>query len=437
MSNQTDLSKKRTQWEIIILGCMYVGYMAFILCRTAIQVCGPGMLEYSELGLTKTTFGQILGWGTAGMIAGKLFTGMIADWLGGRKVFIMALSITSLVAIGFGSGHSFVSFAGMNFLMLFAAAAGWPAMASLIAAWYPSNKYGRVWGIISTSSRLSSTLSLFVLGLLVSIFSWNNIFRIAGLVGLATVGLIFFLLKGRPKDVGLAPPVRPAEEEEDSQAEEEHFLDQCNLHQALWAFTLSGRFWLICLSLMCTTVLMEFIGFLPIFLRESFRVAPSVAASATSVFPAGCLLALIGGGFIYDKVTRKGRIALLGGLLAVSCLCIVALWMLPSFAISVNFRLALAIIALFFFGLTVAPAYYLPMSIFSIEFGGKHCGLLIGLIDATGYGASMLYQFAGGKMVDQRGWQSMLILLFVVALAATLITIWFTYQDYRAQLRKA
>ena len=85
---------------------------------------------------------------------------------------------------------------------------------------------------------------------------------------------------------------------------------------------------------------------------------------------------------------------------------------------------------LFLYGLTVAPAYYLPMSVFSIEFGGAHCGVLIGLIDAAGYAAAMLYQFGGGAIVDRPGgWQNMLILLLAVSALATASTVWFARQD--------
>ena len=31
-----NLAQKRTQWEFIILGCMFIGYMGFILSRTAL-----------------------------------------------------------------------------------------------------------------------------------------------------------------------------------------------------------------------------------------------------------------------------------------------------------------------------------------------------------------------------------------------------------------
>jgi MFS family permease len=91
----------------------------------------------------------------------------------------------------------------------------------------------------------------------------------------------------------------------------------------------------------------------------------------------------------------------------------------------------LAVAALFVFGLTVAAPYYLPPSVFSNEFGGKHCGLLVGLVDVAGYSASMLYLIAGGRMVKAWGWQSMIQLLLVTAVVATLITIWFAFEDYR------
>jgi len=96
-----------------------------------------------------------------------------------------------------------------------------------------------------------------------------------------------------------------------------------------------------------------------------------------------------------------------------------------------SFKFPLAIVILFFYGFTLAPAYYLPASIFSNEFGGKHCAFLVGLVDVAGYSASMLYLIAGGRMVKTWGWQSMIQLFLVIAVVATLITIWFAFEDYR------
>ena len=128
MAKEIDTARKRLRWELIILGCMYLGYMGFILCRTAIYVASPAMVGDPALGLTKTMFGAILGWGTAGMVTGKLLSGAIADRLGGRRVFLLALSITAAAACAFAIAGGFVFYCFLNFTMLLAAAAGWPAM---------------------------------------------------------------------------------------------------------------------------------------------------------------------------------------------------------------------------------------------------------------------------------------------------------------------
>jgi OPA family sugar phosphate sensor protein UhpC-like MFS transporter len=434
MTPNSDPDGNRTRWELITLGCMFVGYMAFMLCRTALPAASLEMVRDPKLGLDEAGYGDIAAWGTAGMITGKLLTGVIADWLGGRRVFVVALSASASLTVAFAWGTSATVFGALNFVMLLAVAAAWPSMAGIISVWYPPTKYGRVWGIISTSSRLSASISLVFLGALLTIFSWQNIFRIAGIIGLCLAALIFFFLKGDPGDVGL--PTRGSGLDHDGGANREgrriHFLDDKNPAEALWAFARSRRFWLICLSLMCTTVLMEFIYFLPLYLGSFEGVSSAQATSWASAFPIGALLALVAGGFIYDGVSRRGRIGLLGGLLGATCVCIAALWSLKGLSvIPTGLEFPSAVIVMFFLGLFIAPAYYLPSSVFSNEFGGRHCGLLVGVVDVAAYSASMLYLIAGGRMVVNWGWQSMIQLFLVIAVVATLATVWFAFEDSR------
>lgn len=419
---------RRLRWELIILACMYAGYMAFILCRTAIYVVSPAMVGDPALGLTKTMFGAILGWGTAGMVTGKLLSGAVADQLGGRRVFLLALSTTAAAACAFAVAGGFVLFCLLNFTMLLAAAAGWPAMSKLIAEWYEPDRYGKVWGVISTSSRLSSVLSTLLLGSLLLRFTWARIFLAAGLLTAAVVALIFLFLKARPSDAGLTPPRAAVQA-----LSGPHPLDGAGLKEALAYFVRSGRVWLICVSIMCTTVLMEVIGFLPLYLKETLGLSAAAASTASSVFPAGCFAALLAGGYLYDKVPRGRRGLLLGGMLAVAALCLTGLLAMGHVPRSPAAALVITAAILFVYGLAIAPAYYLPMSVFSIEHGGKHCGVLIGLIDAAGYGAAMLYQFAGGAIIDRPdGWRNMLVLLLAIALLATASTVWFASADSAA-----
>ncbi len=95
MIPDNELPRTTAHWEFTILGCMYIGYMAFILSRTVLAVASPEMINDPNLGLDEASYGDIAAWGMAGMITGKLVTGVIADWLGGRRVFLIALTPTA------------------------------------------------------------------------------------------------------------------------------------------------------------------------------------------------------------------------------------------------------------------------------------------------------------------------------------------------------
>jgi sugar phosphate permease len=43
---------------------------------------------------------------------------------------------------------------------------------------------------------------MILLGTLLTVFSWQNVFRTAGVMSLCVVACIFFYLKANPKDVG-------------------------------------------------------------------------------------------------------------------------------------------------------------------------------------------------------------------------------------------
>ncbi|SVE51571.1 uncharacterized protein METZ01_LOCUS504425, partial [marine metagenome] len=118
-------------WEIILLVCMYGAYAALNICRTTVVISSPAMLDDQELGLNKTMWGSILGWGTAGTLVGKLATGIMADRLGGRKVFLISISLCMLATGIFGIMSNAFFFSISFFIAMFAKSAGWPSMANL------------------------------------------------------------------------------------------------------------------------------------------------------------------------------------------------------------------------------------------------------------------------------------------------------------------
>jgi sugar phosphate permease len=206
-----------------------------------------------------------------------------------------------------------------------------------------------------------------------------------------------------------------------------------DLFATLRFFARADRFWLICSSLMCITILMSLVSFTGLYLSQSFEVSAGKAATAATVFPFGCLVAVILAGLIYDRLTRKQRIYFMGASLAVGSLCIAGLIWITEAPFDLTFRFNVALALILLLGVCVAPAYYLPMSVFSVEFGGARSGVLVGFIDATGYAAEAVFMPYAGRLADNPGgWTDFMWLLFVIACAGLVSTVMFLYRDHQA-----
>ncbi|MCH7702530.1 MAG: MFS transporter, partial [Planctomycetes bacterium] len=329
----------------------------------------------------------------------------------------------------FSSMSGLLYFSLAYFVALFAKSAGWPSMANLIRVWYPQHWRGRIWGILSSSSRFSSLFTTLVLGSLLLVVSWRGVIATAAVITCAVLLLLFLVLKQSPADVGLAA-VAPSDGDNQQRP---HPLDETTLAEALLRFARSARVWLICMSAMSLTVLMEFQSFIPIYLKETFGLTAGIAAITSSAFPMGCLISVLAGGLIFDLLSKKKRIWVLGGMMVCAVVCIGLLLALPNLGLTGDFGLWTALLAIMVYGLAIAPCYYIPMSVFAVDFGGAHCGVLVGIIDAVGYLAAMAFDFLGGAVADQvDGWHQFLNILLGVSLCGSVTLPLFLLLDYRS-----
>jgi OPA family sugar phosphate sensor protein UhpC-like MFS transporter len=90
------------------------------------------------------------------------------------------------------------------------------------------------------------------------------------------------------------------------------------------------------------------------------------------------------------------------------------------------------VIPIFLFGFSISPAYYIPMSVFSIAFGGKHSGFLIALVDVFGYTGAFLFNFFGGSIAQNQGWPTFLASLLAVAILALVTLTMFLHLEYKS-----
>ena len=71
------------------------------------------------------------------------------------------------------------------------------------------------------------------------------------------------------------------------------------------------------------------------------------------------------------------------------------------------------------------------MSVFSIQFGRARSGVLIGLIDAFGYGATMVFAPLAGTVIRDQGWPAFLTILVVISAIALSFATAFLIGEHR------
>ena len=434
----------RPQQQMNIIITMYLGYAAMMICRQMVTILSPALLADETLALTKTNLGDFTAYGTLGALVGKLIWGPLADKFGGRFTLLIGLFLTALFIIAFGLSANVLAFTGFSFLLYCSKSSGWPGMTKLIGEWYHPQNYGRVWSILATSSRFSVVLATLFFGWLLSFMHWRTVGFIAAVFALIIFIGCYVYLKEKPEDanffkeesnanINTNNPELAMAEKQALHNKYNHPLLGTGTIAGLVAFAKSPRVWLVVIMLMVLTCMMAFLDFVAVYLMESYQLTPSEAAMASTVFPVGSLTGLLASIAFYDRFSKRGIRTVLTIALSFSLLSVLTLQYLPLFNLSAELNYLVALGGIFVFAFSISPAYYLPMSIFSIEYGGPHSATLVCLIDAFGFAASATFAFIGGRLADSTGgWSSFMNMLILIS-ALGIISVWaFMHSEYIA-----
>lgn len=412
--------------QVVTVAAMYLGYAMFMVLRMIPTVAGGAIREDPALKMDLEVWGRILAMGTWGAVLGKFICGYAADRCGGKLTFTVGLFVASIFVGVFGFVSEVWQFQAAFFVALLAKSAGWPAMARIIVNWFQPDQYGRVWGTLSTSSRVGTLAATFGLGSLLAWISWRDMLWISAGLGMSIAVAFVFLLKERPEvELGTARGGWPT-----AQAAPPHRFDGLSLLQTLPRFFGSVQFWLISGSLMGLGILWDFLLLVPLYLKDTLGLSVAQASRAASAFPLGSLISVLIGGYVFDKLERAATARVMGLLLTVATACLLAFIRMPSLDLDANSLLTLSLGLLFVFGLCVSPCYYIPMSVFSIEFGGPHSGFLIALLDALSFTATAVFYYYGGGLAE-KSWNLFLSVLLAVSVWSAVTTFLFLAGESR------
>jgi len=462
-------------WQVATVILFCIGYMCIILTRNDLPAVLPLLLSDNsavfepdtdegsngEGLLNENQQGLLLAVGTGAYLMGKLTTGMLVDYVGGGRVTLaLGIFLSSLGSIGIAFVSLFplicIFWGGARYFQ----AMGWPSIAKLIYNWFEPRQYARIWSITSMASRSGSILTGLFISLLIQFagYGWREVLWTCGGVGVGVAVVVACLLRDSPVQVGL-PPVCPGENGKEGE-DESVLLDGPDKEPAapdgvgvtggragpsVWSevhrFVREPRFWLMAFALAMMTALFEWEAWIPTFIDQTFDVQDSVPPLIGTTFSAGCLVALLLGSVLLPRISRKLQaIVICGSMLCNVLVCGVLLYTTARRAPGENGQstegLPFSSALLVLFGFTLALPVYIPMSVFSLDFGGDSCSLLIGILDGMAYSAALLFDLSLGFIVDgSNGWVTATGILLTLSVVGFVSLLGFQIMDIHVRAK--
>ena len=135
------------------------------MCRSNLVVAAPLLIrEFGGRGLNKEVLGQLASVGVLFYAAGKVVNGVLGDFWGGKKVFLLGMvgSVVATVAFGLGQGVAvfFAAWAANRLVQ----SMGWAGLVNTTANWFSYRSYGKIMGWLSLSYLVGDIAAKLLLG---------------------------------------------------------------------------------------------------------------------------------------------------------------------------------------------------------------------------------------------------------------------------------
>jgi OPA family glycerol-3-phosphate transporter-like MFS transporter len=294
----------------------------------------------------------------------------------------------------------------------FVQSAGWGAALKISGVWFDATHYGRAVAILSMSYLFGDVVARLALGrILAAGASWQQMFFGAGAILLGITGIVLFILRSRPQDVGLPPAVGSAASVFGADGDHER---PAGLGSLLAPLLKSFSFWLVCMMSFGLTLIRETFNFwTPSYLAETAGMSADQAATASSLFPFFGGLSVLLTGFLSDTLGKGRRAGIMLLFLAPGAAAMVGLGALSGDA-SATSKLVLVSLVGF---LLIGPYSFLAGAI-SLDMASKRgAATAAGMIDAVGYLGSILSGAYVGALAQRHGWGSAFGFLGAISIA--------------------
>ena len=374
-------------------------YALYYVCRMAMSVVKQplidgGIFTAAQLGIIGSAFYFVYAFG-------KFANGFIADYCNVRRFMATGLLISTVVNLlmgVLGLVHGWMGFPTMLLFVVFAViwgvngycqSMGAPPGVISLSRWFPLDRRGTYYSILSATPYLGKALSVFALGLIVGWIGWEYGFIFSAVAGVIGSAMILLMVSDTPESKGL-PSVQKltgeTPQKTDSMSTKELHKGVVR-HPGIWIIAVSSAFVYItqhAVSEWGVLFLQKGKGF-------SLAGATQIIAFSEAFGIAGTVLA----GWLSDKVFRGNRFVpvLISGLL---CLLSLGAFLFTAGGYSLN------IIYVSVFSLAIGVVYCTVAGLMALDIvPRKATGAALGVVGLASYDAAGVQNIVSGVMIGE------------------------------------
>src|SRR5215831_3576346 len=177
---------RRLFWQSLTVAVLVVGYAGYYLCRSNLSVSLPMVeAELASRGMDPATarlrLGSIASFGVLAYALSKFASGSAADFLGGRRNFLIGMAGAVLFTLGFAASGGSIAVMGLMWIGNRAIQAmGWAGMVKIASRWFSSKTYGTVMAVISLSYLFGDAAARQFMAILIAKgLGWREVFYVA------------------------------------------------------------------------------------------------------------------------------------------------------------------------------------------------------------------------------------------------------------------
>lgn len=154
----------------------------------------------SDLNLTDTQMGWVLGAFALGYALFQVTGGSMGDKYGVRKVMTSIMVLWSIFTSFTGLAWNYVSMLIFRFVFGASEAGAFPNISRAAFSWVPTKERGIFQGINFSGSRLGAAFALPLVAYLIEAWGWRTIFYFFGILGIVCAVLFFMFFRNTPEE---------------------------------------------------------------------------------------------------------------------------------------------------------------------------------------------------------------------------------------------